>query len=64
MADSPVVQIGENSREEVAFKLWIRVGSAEGKLNPSGFPKEEVDRKWMLGTFAECLDAVSGRRDY
>ncbi len=57
MADTPVVHIGENSPEQVAYRLMIDVANVEGYLN-------KMDRKKILDTYAECLDAVRGRRQY
>jgi hypothetical protein len=63
MADKPVVHIGENSPEEVAYKLLVHVASAEGyrlPLSPGG--EKKPDRKWLLDAYAECIDAVQGNR--
>ncbi len=59
MADAPVVQMGENSPQYVAFRLFREVAIAEGKSiihNAAGPSKP--DRKWILDTYAECLRAV------
>lgn len=60
MADKgAVVHIGENSPEEVAFKLAeVILFQLEGKAR-KGTPRKEY-----LDTFAECLDAVRGHRDW
>ncbi|WP_346900636.1 hypothetical protein [uncultured Roseibium sp.] len=63
MADQPIVHIGENSVEEVAFKLFRCIGSAEGKTAFNGSPKDGTDRKWILDTYAECLHTARGYRD-
>lgn len=64
MADAPVVHIGENSPEEVAYRLMKTIASNEGKtINPMG-NNISADRKWILDTYAECLDAVRGSRQY
>ncbi len=60
MADQPVVHIGENSPEHVAYQLMLQISSAEGKVfhgNPGG-KKEIASRQWILDTFAECMVAV------
>ena len=51
MTGAPVVHIGENSPEQVAFKLFelIRRGDAQH----GGKTKKE-----MLDLYAECLNAV------
>jgi hypothetical protein len=57
MADDTVVHIGENSAEEVAFKLMHLIGKAEAKtltMNP------QADREWILKTYAQCLLTVRG----
>lgn len=60
MSDAPVVHIGENSPEQVALKVIARVEQREfyaGRGNPA-------DRKYILDTYAECLHAVRGYRDF
>jgi hypothetical protein len=57
MADKPVVHIGENSPEHVAYRLMQNVFEAEAPQKPS--------RQLILDTYAECLLAVlhpQGRR--
>lgn len=58
MADAPVVHIGENSPEHVAHDLMI------GVLNAENISREQRTRKLMLDTYAECLDAVRGLRNW
>jgi hypothetical protein len=60
MADSaPVVHIGENSPEEVAYKLLKVIASNEGKsLIGTMSGKATADREWVLDTYAECLEAI------
>ena len=55
MTDQTIVRIGENSPEQVAFKLMEIIAIAEGKAikTPS-----KTDRKWLLDTYAECLRTV------
>ena len=57
MSDKPVVHIGENSPEHVAYELMTGILRVEGKIN-------SADRKLILDTYAECLDAVRGARLY
>jgi hypothetical protein len=60
MADAPVVHIGENSPEEVAYKLFQHIQSVE-KMSLSAEPGgnwKRADRKWILDTYAECLAAI------
>ncbi len=49
MADVPVIHIGENSPENIAYKLTHEIARLE-----KGF----ADRKKLLDTYAECLRAV------
>ena len=62
MADNTIVHFGENSPEQVAFKLMTMVLDAEKKtvqphLSERG-SAQLVDRKFLLDTYAECLLAV------
>ncbi len=52
MAESSVVHIGENSPEEVAYKLMKDIYAAEDKYN-KGRSRDEI-----LNLYAECLLAV------
>lgn len=63
MADtSTTVHIGENSPEQVAYKLMELIGHAEKKgLHSSNF---SADRKWILSTYAECLQTVKQPYDW
>lgn len=64
MADPKPVVLGENSPEEVALKLVRMIAEIERKAlhsNPSG-AYQAADRKWLLDTYAECLQAVRGYR--
>ena len=56
MADAPVVHIGQNSPEKIAHDLMISVLNAE--------KVEQRTRKLLLDTYAECLWAVRGHRDW
>jgi hypothetical protein len=60
MADAPVVHIGENSREEIAYKLMKDIANVEKKtLHPNAGQGHTVaDRSWILDTYAECLTAT------
>lgn len=62
MADA-VVHIGENSPEEVAYKLMTTIASLES-LDLYGHGKKPADRKWLLDTYAECMKAVQGKRSF
>jgi hypothetical protein len=59
VADAPVAHIGENSPEEVAYKLLQDVAYAEGQeLRLGSTASKKADRKWILDAYAECLNAV------
>ena len=63
MADAPVVHIGENSPEHVAFELLRVMASTEDKqLGNWRSNGARPDRKWVLDTYSECLEAVKGNR--
>jgi hypothetical protein len=57
MADNTVVHIGENSPEKIAYLLMVDIINKEGG-------KSEADRKKILDTYAECLQAVRGYRTF
>jgi hypothetical protein len=60
---APLAHIGENSPEQIAYKLLETIASNEKKtLHWSVGSNATADRKWLLDTYAECLAAVSGER--
>ncbi len=61
MADGATVHIGENSPEQVAYKLLLSIAVHEDKGVSAGLI-HRADRKWLLDTYAECLESVQGRR--
>ncbi len=50
-----VVHIGENSPEEVAYKLLQNIASQEKRTLVIS---TDAERKWLLDTYAECLITV------
>jgi hypothetical protein len=54
MADQPVVRIGDNSPEHVAYRLFEEVV----KLEATKMPADKLNRKWILDMYAECLTTV------
>ncbi|HXS50846.1 MAG TPA: hypothetical protein VN713_12085 [Sphingomicrobium sp.] len=56
MADS-VVHIGENSPEQVAYKLLNNIAQAEKKTLVGA--DANVTREWILRTYAQCLRTVN-----
>lgn len=60
---APIVHIGENSPEQVAYKLLKTIASNEHKsLEGSMAGNASADKKWLLDTYAECLHTVKGYR--
>jgi hypothetical protein len=60
MSDS-TIQAGENSPEQVAFKLLQVVAYVEGKSLAAAQGGTKPDRKWVLETYVQCLTAVKTR---
>ena len=60
MAVKSVVHIGENSPEQVAFNLMEKIANAEKMVfhNRPDAPYTTADRKWILSTYKECLNAI------
>lgn len=60
MAETPVVHIGENSPEQIAFRLMEMIANCERRsLNggsSSGF--SPADKNYILKTYAEALHVV------
>jgi len=57
MADNAVVHIGENSPEEVAYKMMTLIMGVENR-QPYAHGDNPVDRNWVLRTYAQCLKTV------
>jgi hypothetical protein len=55
MSDNVVVRIGENSPEYAAFRLMLEIKDAE---KPQSEKQKGELRKWLLDTYAECLNVV------
>ena len=64
MADQPVVHIGENSPEQIAYNLLKHIADIEGKtLHPTKIGEKDIaTRQWILDTYAECIATVRGFR--
>jgi hypothetical protein len=57
--DASNVHIGENSPEQIAYKLLQIIASIEEKsLVSSMASKATANRKWLLDSYAECLRTV------
>lgn len=61
MADNTTVHFGENSPEQVAYKLMRDIVAAEDRSFGAS-KANRIDRKWLLDTYGECLQAVKGFR--
>lgn len=57
MADEAVVHIGENSPEQVAYRLMREI-----LLNVESKDYSDLDREAYLNTYAECLYTVQHPR--
>jgi hypothetical protein len=56
MAGEPVINLGENSAEYVAYKLMRDIAHAE-KIVLQGMSINST-REWILKTYAQCLQTV------
>lgn len=59
MSDAKVVNAGENTPERIAYLLFRDVMQTEGKATYKSDKAEQVDRKYILDTYAECILAVA-----
>lgn len=58
-----VENIQAESAEAVALKLLGLIAACEGKaFHASPSTGQTADRKWVLDTYRECLNAASGHR--
>lgn len=48
--------------EDVAYRLLLLIGQAEGKGIVGSVRTEPADRAWVLTTYSECLRVVKGVR--
>lgn len=60
MSDKAVVHIGENSPEEVAYRLFRNIADCEKKSlsGGSGGGYSPADREYILKTYAQAINAV------
>lgn len=58
MADEKVVHIGDNSPEQVAYKLLQDIAKCEGMDLFADGKKIVASREWILSTYAQCLMTV------
>lgn len=54
-------RISGDSHEAVALALLYEVSKVEGKYRPN---KVGDNRKWLLDTYGECLQAVKDGREW
>ena len=57
MADEPVVHIGENSSEQVAYKLFHDICNVE-KRELYGHGDNPANREYILRAYRQCIDTV------
>ena len=60
MSEQPTEHAGNETAESVAFRLLMLVADLESRTlhgNPAK-DRTNADRKWILDTYAECLQAV------
>lgn len=60
MSEGAIVHIGENSPEEVAYKLMTLIAGAESR-QLYGHGTNPVTREWVLKTYSQCLRVIRGR---
>ncbi len=63
MSDTKVVNAGENTPEEIAYKLFIEVAHAEDVRTRYTGGERKPSRQWILDTYAECILAVRAPAD-
>jgi hypothetical protein len=65
MADAPVVHIGENSPEQVAYRLLRDIAFVEkralNQMDANRTGTTPADRAWILDTYRQCLRTVRGQ---
>jgi hypothetical protein len=71
MADKSTINFAENSVQKIALDLTEMIAKAERRTFHHSEPDARLkdgwityDRQWLLDTYAECLDAVTGSRRY
>jgi hypothetical protein len=56
MADETTIHIGENSPEQVAYKLMQQIAASEGFV--LGGMGQRPNREWLIRTYSQCLYAI------
>ena len=59
---SDLTHIGDNSPEYVTYRLLLDIARVEKKALTASASCHMADRKWILGTYAECLLTVRSPR--
>ena len=54
------VYVGDNSPEQIAYKLLHAIAFAEGKSLQAGMTGQKPDRAYILSTYWECWRVVQG----
>jgi len=63
MAEDAPTHVGEDSPAHVAYKLLQTIASNENKsLHSAVGASATADRKWLVDTYAECLEVVLNTR--
>jgi len=50
-----LTHIGDNSPEYVAYRLLLDIARVAKKVLTASASCQMADRKWILGTYSECL---------
>jgi hypothetical protein len=54
-----VIHVGENSPEQIAWRLLQAIASNEGKTTQTSMSGgATANRDWLLSTYAECIRVV------
>ena len=60
MSIDTTVYVGDNSPEQIAYKLLQAIAFAEGKSLQAGMTGHKPDRAYILSTYWECWRVVQG----
>jgi hypothetical protein len=63
MADAPNLVVAGDSREAVAYALFLGIARHEKKnIYFQSVPTVEADADWVLSTYHRCLITVMGQK--
>jgi len=57
-AGVPVISCGDGSPEGIAYKLFLHIITMERISLAPGYGQWQHDRRWVLATYVQCLQAV------